>query len=233
MATVRFSEELKNSILNTASALYEDRSNAAESNHPSTWGDTVYNLMFKDTSVQMEALPRGYFSEIESITLAGFKGDGWDTNINCSPNRLALSRKRRTPVDIQRLDESQPRHGLVDRGRGGHGSYGGYILDATDPRWGAFKAEYLTYCTAIKAIDTECRAFADGVRAVVNTYTTLAPALKAWPALWDLLPPGAKSRHKEIRERQKRELAPVGVLDEAGVDLSKMTAAVTLNKLTR
>ena len=68
--------------------------------------------------------------------------------------------------------------------------------------------------------------FVEGINKLMNTYSTLAPALKAFPALWDLVPEEAKERHKKIVERKKAEV-------ELDVDLNSMTAAVTLNKLTR
>ena len=61
----------------------------------------------------------------------------------------------------------------------------------------------------------------------MTTYSTLAPALKAWPALWDLLDEDTKERHKKIVERKKKDT------DDIGVDLNSMTAAVTFSKLTR
>jgi hypothetical protein len=61
----------------------------------------------------------------------------------------------------------------------------------------------------------------------METYSTLAPAIKAWPALWDLVPDEAKERHKKVVERVKKDASDVGV------DLNSMTAAVTFSKLTR
>ena len=68
--------------------------------------------------------------------------------------------------------------------------------------------------------------FTDGVGKVIGAYSTLAPALKAWPPLWDLLPDATKERHKEIVERVKKEV----VVED--VDLSSMTTIATLAKLT-
>ena len=217
MATVRFSSGLKRSILRAAGDLYDERINAAKGDFPDTWGDTIYALMFKDTVARMDALPDNYMDETASISIWGFEGAGWDTTINHGLN-LRLSRSRRFPSNAM-----QEIHGVVTTP-----SYGALMLDADDSRWGAFKAEYLAYCEAIAAIDAECETFRSGVEKVIETYSTLAPALKAWPALWDLLPEETKMRHKEIKERQTRTPAI-----EGDVDLGRMTAAVTLNKLTR
>jgi hypothetical protein len=61
------------------------------------------------------------------------------------------------------------------------------------------------------------------VKKVCGAYTTLAPALKAWPPLWELIPENYKNKHREIKERVKNEV----VLD---VDIGKLTALSTAAK---
>ena len=68
--------------------------------------------------------------------------------------------------------------------------------------------------------------FLEGVTKVITTYSTLAPALKAWPPLWDLVPESAKVRHRTIVDRKKTEV----VIE--GVDLDSMTAVSALAKLS-
>jgi hypothetical protein len=51
----------------------------------------------------------------------------------------------------------------------------------------------------------------------------LAPALKAWPALWELIPDDVKEKHREVKERSK------GGID-LDVDLNKLTAVSTAAK---
>ena len=45
-----------------------------------------------------------------------------------------------------------------------------------------------------------------------------------WPPLWDLVPESYKDRHREIKEREKKEVS-------VNVDLGAMTAAVVANKI--
>jgi hypothetical protein len=58
---------------------------------------------------------------------------------------------------------------------------------------------------------------------ICNTYSTLAPALKAWPPLWELIPENVKDTHRKIVERTKNDV----VLD---VDIGKLTALSTAAK---
>jgi hypothetical protein len=65
------------------------------------------------------------------------------------------------------------------------------------------------------------------VRKVLESFTTLAPALKAWPALWELLPFDVKERHKEVREKS----APAAKPAAPEVDLDKLTAITAAHRL--
>ena len=69
--------------------------------------------------------------------------------------------------------------------------------------------------------------FVANVDLIMNTYSTLAPALKAWPPLWDLIPADKQERHKEIVERKKKDIQLENV-----VDLNSMTAVSVMAKLT-
>ena len=181
MATVRFSDELKTSIITNARELFKDRLVKAQEDYPDTWGQTVYDLVFKH-SINLQLTSR-------------------------------LPIPNTVDADI---------HGLAKEGR----TYGGWQLNADDPRWDTFKVEYKKYSSGVDKIQNERTAFQEGVTKIMNTYTTLAPALKAWPPLWDLVPHDKQQRHKEIVERKKKEVVV------EGVDLASMTAASTLAKFT-
>jgi len=71
----------------------------------------------------------------------------------------------------------------------------------------------------------------EGVILKLNAYSTLAPALKAWPALWDLVPEDKKDKHREVVVRTKASDTAANLAEE--VDLSKLTGHVTADKLTR
>jgi len=103
--------------------------------------------------------------------------------------------------------------------------------NADDPRWDSIKKEYKKYCLKIHKLEQEQKAFVDGVQEVINAYSTLAPALKAWPALWDLVPEEKKEKHREVVERRKASDTAANLAEE--VDLSKLTGHVTADKLTR
>jgi hypothetical protein len=100
-------------------------------------------------------------------------------------------------------------------------------LHWNDDRWDDVKKHVFDYNQRIQTIEQKEESFVNGVKEIINTYATLAPALKAWPALWDLVPDDAKERHKKIVERVKKEASDITA------DLNNLTAQVTFSKLTK
>jgi len=218
MATVRFSDELKSRIIGNAKGLHAKNVNRAEEAYPENWGDRLYDLMFRNTTVVMDALPKGYFAMRDSLRIEGFGGDE-DRTIE-----LKLSSEKPWPHET-------PADASTGVTVGGRSYYGGIRLDPTDDRWDDFKTEYNTFLSNYETAVKQQIDFVDGVRQVLRVYSTLGPALKAWPALWDLIPEDKKRRHREIVEKRSRS-APTNEMGEA-IDLNSLTAIVAADKLTR
>jgi len=219
MATVRFSGELRSDIISNAKRLFEDRMKKAQKNHPDTWGQTVYDVAFKDHKTAMQSLPKSYFRYSKNIDVRGF---GNQEEVWSSKDNQTVSFELASSVPFPNEIEAEL-HGLMGESR----TYSGWTLNPSDPRWDTFKAEYKKYCDAIHKLEDERTAFVNGVNKIMDTYTTLAPALKAWPPLWDLVPYDKRERHKKIVERKAKSLS----VEE--IDLTAMTAASTLAKLTK
>ena len=66
------------------------------------------------------------------------------------------------------------------------------------------------------------------VKKVLETFSTLAPALKMWPALWELLPEDAKDRHREVREKPAATAAKSSAPE---VDLDRLTAITAARRM--
>lgn len=78
----------------------------------------------------------------------------------------------------------------------------------------------------IEAVLEKIRTVKDGVSEVLKAHSTLAPALKAWPPLWELLPDHVQAKHKQIVTRNK-------TTTDINVDVSALTGAITYAKLTK
>jgi hypothetical protein len=99
------------------------------------------------------------------------------------------------------------------------------VLDSDNPVWEPIRQEHTAWLERKAAIEKSCAELKDLVRKIMDTHTTLAPALKTWPPLWDFLPEEAKERHKAIKE-SKAAKEPIDCSE-----LDKYTATVTLHKL--
>lgn len=217
MATVRFSDQLRGEIVSNAKKLI--RSQQAETAEaPKHWGMMIYNGMFSETKDAMNAMPSGYLKTSNDIDISGIQ---WENGERIDQRMsLDIPSDSRFPNDI-----SDDTHGV----RGRWSSYRGGYLDGDDPRWATFIAEFKTYTDVIAEKARARDKFVDGVEQVVKTYSTLAPALKAWPPLWDLLPEEKQRRHKEITQKRSKAEAP----EIEGVDLDSLTGITIAAKLTR
>lgn len=225
MATVRFSDRLKSEIIGRAKKMFENQINQAKSSYQSGWGDKIYDKLFSAEDIaKFNNLPKWAMPTKSEITFEGFYGndDVWQTATTRIPTwRVA------TDITLHFACDRPWPHDFDKADTGAKSSWRTLRLDFNDARWEWLKDEFKAYTQRIFQAEAKQADFVDGVKKLMETYSTLAPALKAWPALWDLLDEETKDRHKKIVERTTRDIADVDV------DLNSMTAAVTFNKITR
>ena len=208
MATVRFSQELRDNILRSARFKMQPAVDRAHESAPNTpeWADRIYNILFGDDLPALNSLPDYWFHKFETFEVA--RTCGMDVTLS-----FKFATPKRWPVNFERNDLAK---------RAGYGS--GRIELFDEPQWAEFKTEVAAYKEKLDAATKRKEEFVDSVRQVINAYTTLAPALKAWPALWELIPESVKDKHREVVERTKKDI-------EVSVDLNKMTAIISAAKL--
>ncbi len=208
MATVRFSQELRDNILRFARNKMQPAIDRAMESAPNTpeWAEKIYNIIFSDDLPALKSLPDYWFNKHESFEVA--YAFGHDLYL-----QMKFTTQKPWPSQFQQNHLAK---------RAGYGSARIELLDA--PEWDEFKTEVLAYKEKLSAATKRKEEFVDSVRQVINAYTTLAPALKAWPALWELIPENVKDKHREVVERTKKDV-------EVSVDLNKMTAIISAAKL--
>jgi hypothetical protein len=103
------------------------------------------------------------------------------------------------------------------------GMYSDGIVLKDDLVWAEFLTEVTAYHERVKVATQRQHEFVDMVKKVIEAYTTLAPALKAWPPLWELIPENYKNKHRQVVEREKKEV-------KLDVDINKLTALSTAAK---
>jgi hypothetical protein len=206
MATVRFSKDLQDAIVKNAENMFNKQINAARDSINATWGDRIYEIIHRKYIPAMNALPMCFFSETSNMKVSKINGKDVGglvcktTAKRVVPNQL--------PNDVPAKSKD----------------YYGYELIGNE--WEDIAQEIADYQANILAVADKKKAFIASVTQVIEAHVTLAPALKMWQPLWDLIPEEYKERHRQVVEREKKEV-------KVDVDLSALTAQVVFNKLTR
>lgn len=98
-------------------------------------------------------------------------------------------------------------------------------LEATHPEWRDMYEEACRISDDQQAILIQHQSALDQLVALLRAHTTLAPALRQFPALWDMLPQGIKDDHTRIDTRTK------SIVPKTPTDTSVLTQAVMTAKL--
>ena len=211
MATVRFSKELKDDIIANVNKMFEKQMVTAQENRPShEWGDKIYNTLFGEHVPALNNVPAYFLRQAETIKVYTVRGTACSLGFN-------LSAKRPFPIEF-------PDTPLAKKS----GYYGEDITLKDVAEWEELHADVVRWRNGIMAVEEKRIQFVEQVTKIINAHTTLAPALKMWQPLWDLIPESYKERHCKVVEREKK-----AVDIDIGVDLSAMTAAVVAHKITR
>lgn len=206
MATVRFSKELTDAIIKNAGHMFDKQMDAARNNINATWGDRIYEIIHAKYIPAMGALPMHFFSTTWEMKVSKINGK----DIGGLVCKLTAER----PVPNS-LPKDVPAKGK---------DYYGYELVGHE--WEDIAQEIADYQACIVAVAGKKKAFIDSVKKVIEAHATLAPALKMWSPLWDLIPEDYKERHRQVVEREKKEV-------KVDVDLSALTAQVAFHKMTK
>jgi hypothetical protein len=206
MATVRFSKELIDRIEKAARAKMEPAVNRVkEQKLDNAWGQKIYDTLFLEDKPLIAQVPAAWLRTVENIEISEVGGR------HCG---MTFTFATPQPWPYQFPDTELARK---------RSSYGDSITLKEHLVWGEFHAEVTAYHQRVQEVAKRRDEFVDMVKKVCNAYTTLAPALKAWPPLWELIPEDVKDKHREIKVREKTEV----VLD---VDIGKLTAMSTAAK---
>lgn len=210
MATVRFSKELQDAILNNARGVFGKQLEMARDAKPEqAWGERIYDTLFGEHTAVLNAVPQYFLNMVDKIKVEQVGGQA------CSLE-FQLNSPKPFPKEF-------PDTELAKKA----GYYDNAIALKDHLAWGELFADVKRWRDGIKAVEEKRDAFVKQVNTIINAHATLAPALKMWQPLWDLVPEEYKNRHREVKEREKKEVSL------EGVDLSSLTAAVVAHKITR
>ncbi len=210
MATVRFSKELQDAILNNARGVFNSKVDAARNAKPdNAWGERIYNTLFGEHTAQLNAVPSYFLNMTNKFKVEKVGG------ITCNLE-FTLNSERAFPHQFPDTELAKK-----------SGYYGSEIELKDNLAWGELYADVVRWRDGIKEVEAKRDEFVKQVKTIIEAHATLAPALKMWTPLWDLVPEEHKNRQRELKERDNKELSL------EGVELSSLTSIVVANKLTR
>lgn len=201
MATVRFSKDLTEDILKNAGAKMAPLvEKATASRPPQDWGDRIYDVLFGEYRPVLTQLPAWWMSTQKEITIERIGS----MSVNLG---FALSQPMPWPNDM-------PSTPLARKA----GYYRANELILTDHEaWKELADEVVAYKQRLADARKQVDEFKGMVSQIIGAYATLAPALKAWPPLWELIPEATKEKHRQVVEREKKDV-------KLEVDINKLTA---------
>jgi len=208
MAVVRISKQLTEEVTNAARLSMKASYERAAKSMPD-YSQFVYDTIFGEYQTKIAQLPAGFFRKTKSMTVRFTGLWGCDRMPMHYPADMVF------PLYMFENDKAKRVSSYEDS----------YEL-TSDPVWDEFKAEVAAYSKRLLDASNTQKELIDGVAKLLSSYSTLAPALKQWPPLWDLLPEGTKRKHKEIVER-----AVPAAVDASGVDLNRMTVIASISKM--
>ena len=207
MAVVRLNKELRGTIITNAELQMRpsiDRANALTPSG-SEWGEKVYRIMFQQELPMIEQAPDHWFKHKIEIEIRGLVSEDFRAL------QLKLTSPVRWPETVVENEFIEPAH------------YSSVRIKP-HPAWDGLRAAYVTYREAFDAAHKKRHVYVTSVQRIIDSYSTLAPALKAWPPLWDLLPRSAQDEHHRVDAPRKREEK------EISVDFDTLTSISTAAK---
>jgi hypothetical protein len=211
MATVRFTNELIADIKRKARAPFDTKKGEMEkSKNFDHWAHTIWKAIVREHETALLSLPAYWLSSSNRFSVrVATPGTSKYMYIHAHTQQsYPMPRDVKSNGDIECITPS------------------GYIqLVPTSEVFKPLIEEVIEWMGQMEAVEKQRDTMLDGVDQLTKTYTTLGPALKAWPALWELLPDYAKTKHKDVVKREKVEPK------ELKADLTAMTSTMTVIRM--
>jgi len=208
MAVVKLGKELKETIIKNAKNIFKKRFNNLESEFLTyNFGEEMYDLVMADYKHLIAQLPKELFSTEDEMVIC-IKGTKFHYKLN--PSRAWFRNKL-------------PENKYVEQDVSYYSNY--LKLKEHMPEFQSYIAKVNEFKEKQQHINEQQANFVNGISTVLDAYSTLAPALKALPSLWDLLPEDTKDKHKEVVERKKVKL------EQLDIDLGSITSTIIANKI--
>ena len=225
MAVVKITDRLVDRTMSNARDKVRNLVERAEKSYPEDLAMRIYNKGMAPYIEHVNKLPVEFFNVTDNFRVY-IEGS---VTVSAEPTL----QKKRFSVEIPAFNGTKlllpsafPSGHMLTRKYWGVG----LNLDHSDAH--EFHPEIEAYALRIVDAGSKADAFVNGVKAVLRKYSTLAPALKEWPALWELLPADVREQHRKVVERVKRDKpAKSGGDDASSIDLNALTSVVVAAKM--
>lgn len=217
MATVRITDELRRTVQYNLRNIYMARTNRIciinEADNPEQVAQ-IYNFFVGDYVERMQALPDDFFVKTSEITFKS--NDGGAQFV------VKLTKPKPMPYAVN--------HPLLKEQLWSYSKDHIAMLNTTTDYRNTVLEPVYTALSKVQEIHQQRETALKQIDMLLCKYSTLSPALKEFPALWDLLPEATRDKHKEVVEKKpKRETASSHAQDVG--DLSGLNAAIIASKL--
>jgi len=216
MAVVRTSRDTVRDVLVQATNTYTKRINTAQGSFSFPYtGHQLYNTLYAPWLDNMRALPDEFFYMRDRIEVRKI---GY---INMAMPVLPIGTPMKFPKEVPAEEDF-----AMALSFGGHSTSA--IVELKDSnRWRPLIDAAVEWRQDLDKVVSEKDQFVASVRKVLSAHNTVNAALKAWPALWELLPGDTKDRIRTPVSRSKSDNKDV----DLGVDVNKLTAIVAASKI--
>jgi hypothetical protein len=215
MAVVRITGDLQSSVAHAVSKQFDAAQKAAEATRPKI-GQMVYDIVLEEFLRETVHLDGKYFKLCDEIEIT-------------LPDKQA----HRQICQTWNLDGEYPIPYSLPKDKDVKWELSNYnfkpqiTLRRGERFKGVFELVDAWQANLNKVVEDRNAAQA-AVKKVLDSFTTLAPALKAWPALWDLLPEHTKDKHREIVSRTKAEPVKIDINE---THLENLTSKLVVNRI--
>lgn len=220
MATVKITNDLKSTVLDAATSIFTDRRRVACKIESRWTAQSLVDFAFEpilDLLKQPDIQP--FISKTSSVRVQKLNGTNPWEGFTAPNAHLPVPKGRAFRRHVTNPDDTQ---GTIDAFH----QYDCLALDFDNVHEVSdLHTAIIERDKRVAEIKVQQDEFTKVVKAVLDAHSTLAPALRAWPPLWELLDEKTKARHKEVVHKAK---ADKPTLD---VDLSKATSIVAMKRL--
>jgi len=212
MATVRITEKLVDSTRGNIEQKFVPAMDAAKASQDTTgWADRIYETVYRDYLPLINALPAKFFGTRDEIELK-VPYSPFETRTLSLTFAVPRPLPHAMPENLY-LEISQPWRNWQ------------YTVKSW-AAWPDMGEAYAAWVSRVQRVRDERQTMKQSVHKLLRSHSTLAPCIKKWPALWDLIDDEYRDKHREVVERKGKDSGP-----EYDLDFDRMTAMVAKAKL--